>query len=84
LENIFKKTREDVRQVLKIAGKKTNLYLYFVTDKEFAYFKESPEYFKRSFGFKNVKLFEISDKNKYDPQNRASKAKFGSPGIFLE
>ena len=33
---------------------------------------------------KSVKIFAVNDKNKYDPQGKASKAKPGKPGIFIE
>lgn len=84
LENIFKKTQEDLNQVLKLAGKKKNAYLYFVTDKELDYFKESLEYLKSIFTFKKMELYKISDKKKYDPEGKASRAKYGKPAIYLE
>jgi len=84
LENIFKKTQEDLNQVLKLAGKKKNAYLYFVTDKELNYFKESLEYLKSIFTFKKMELYKVSDKNKYDPEGKASRTKYGKPAIYLE
>ena len=84
LENIFKKTQEDLNQVLKLAGKKKHAYLYFATDKELAYFKESLEYLKSIFTFKKMELYKVSDKNKYDPEGKASRTKYGKPAIYLE
>ncbi|MBI5872371.1 class I tRNA ligase family protein [archaeon] len=84
LEEIFKKTIEDLRNVIKLAGKKNNLYLYFVTDKEFDHFNQSVDFIKKQFKFKQIKTFKVSDKKKHDPQNKSSKAKFGKPGIYLE
>lgn len=83
MENIFKKTQEDMNQVLKLAGDKKNAYLYFVTDKEINYFKESMGYLKRMFTFKKIELYKVSDKNKYDPEGKASRAKYGKPAIYL-
>jgi leucyl-tRNA synthetase len=83
LEDIFKKTIEDLNQVLKLA-KGDNAYLYFVTEKELEYFKDNLEYLKQQFKFKNTKLFLAKDQKKHDPQNKASKAKYGKPGIYLE
>ncbi len=84
LENIFKKTKGDLNQVLKLAGEKKNAYLYFVTDKEFDYFKESSEHLRNAVGFKKLGLFKASDKKKYDPEGRAARAKYGKPAIYLE
>lgn len=84
LEDIFKKTIEDLNHIIKLAGQKKGACLYFVTDKEFDYFKESLEFIKRQFGFKEVHIFKTSDPKKYDPQNKSSKAKYGKPGIYLE
>ena len=84
LENIIKKSLEDLNQVIKLAGKKKKAYLYVATDKEFDYFNESLDFVKKKFNFKAIKLFKASDPKRYDPQNKASKAKYGKPGIYLE
>ncbi|MBI1978790.1 MAG: leucine--tRNA ligase [Candidatus Aenigmarchaeota archaeon] len=84
LENIFKKTLEDLAKVLKLAGKKKNAYLYFVTDKELNYFKDPVAYLQKMFDFKKIELYKSSDRNKYDPENKSSRAKYGRPAIYLE
>jgi leucyl-tRNA synthetase len=84
LEEIFKKTIEDLRNVVKIAGKKKNAYLYVATDKEFNQMKQGEEFIRKQFGFKKVLVFKASDPKKYDPQNKANKAKYGKVGIYLE
>ncbi len=84
LENIFKKTIEDLNQVLKLAGKKNKAYLYFVTDKETNYFKDSKEYLHGLFEFKKIEFYKVSDKSKYDPEGKSSRAKYGKPAIYLE
>ena len=33
---------------------------------------------------REVKVFAVNDAKKYDPENWASKAKPGKPGVFLE
>jgi len=83
-ENSLRKTIEDLRNVLKLTGKKKKLYLYFVADKEVASFKGSEQIVKKIFGFSKVEMFLVSDEKKYDPQNKSAKAKFGKPGIYLE
>lgn len=84
LEGIFKKTIEDLRNVVKIAGKKKNAYLYIVTEKEFAQIDQGKEFIRKQFSFKKVSVFRVSDKKIYDPQSKAKKAKYGKPGIYLE
>jgi leucyl-tRNA synthetase len=85
LEQNFRKILEDVSQVLKLAGEeKKKAYFYFVTDKELEFFRESIDYLKKKFKFKKVFVFKTSDEKKYDPQNKAAKAKYGKPGIYLE
>ncbi len=84
LEKIFKKTQEDLNHIIKLAGEKKNAYLYFVTDKELNYFKDVAIYLKNLLKFKKIEMYKVSDKNKYDPENKASRAKYGKPAIFLE
>ncbi|MCX6820931.1 MAG: leucine--tRNA ligase [Candidatus Aenigmarchaeota archaeon] len=86
LEDIYRKTMEDVKQVAKLAGKdvaSSKLYLYFATDKEADYFRESAEDLK-TLGFKKVEMFKVADTKKHDPQDKAKRAKFGRPAIYLE
>ncbi|MFH8119533.1 MAG: leucine--tRNA ligase [Candidatus Aenigmatarchaeota archaeon] len=84
LEQNFKKLMEDVSQVKKLAGEKEKAYFYFVSDKELEYFEENLKYLKKKFGFKKVFAFKTSDEKRYDPANKAVKAKYGKPGIYLE
>ena len=83
-ENAVRKIIEDIRNVMKLAGNKQKLYLYFVTDKEFVNFKNAEQFIGKIFSFSKVQMFLVSDKKKYDPQNKSTKAKFGKPGIYLE
>jgi len=52
--------------------------------KELEYFKDNLEYVKQQFSFKKIIAFLNRDPKKYDPQNKAAKAKYGKPGIYLE
>jgi len=88
MENEYKKTLEDIKQVKKLAESKTtgtikHLCLYFATAKELNYFQDSIKHLKK-LGFEKVSLFKADDKNAYDPQGKASRAKYGKPGIYLE
>lgn len=84
MESVLKKMQEDLVQVIKLAGNKKTAYLYFLTDKEFDYFKDAENYLKSIFSFDKVVIYKASDKDKHDPENRASRAKFGKPAIYLE
>ena len=84
LEENFKKMLEDISQVLKLVGKKDKAYFYFSTEKELEFFSELRKYVKKKFGFKKIFAYLSSDEKRYDPQDKASKAKFGKPGIYLE
>jgi hypothetical protein len=48
------------------------------------YLKQSKEFIKRNLGFKKVEVFKSADGKKYDPEDKAKRAKFGKPGIFVE
>jgi len=84
MEEILKKTLEDLHNVVKLAKKNNAAYLYFLTDKEFNHFKNSEEFIKQQLGFKKVTIYRVADEDKYDPQSKSAKAKFGKPGIFVE
>jgi leucyl-tRNA synthetase len=84
LEQNFEKLIEDISQVLKLAGEKKKAYFYFASEKELEYFKECVNYLKKKFGFKKIVAYKAFDEKRYDPQNKASKAKYGKPGIYLE
>jgi leucyl-tRNA synthetase len=84
MEDILKRTIEDLRNVVKLAGKNNAAHLYVLTDKEFAHLKEAENFIAQQLGFKKVSVYRVADSDKYDPQNKSSKAKFGKPGIFVE
>jgi leucyl-tRNA synthetase len=88
MEEMYKKTLEDVKAVRALAEDKTKamptkLFLYFVTDKEMDMFKQSIEHLKKE-GFVEVSLFKSQDEKAYDPQMKKGRAKFGKPGIWME
>jgi leucyl-tRNA synthetase len=84
LEEIFRETLEDLSTLIELTKKRENVYFYLATEKEFEYFAESLDFIKRKFGFKKVEVFKASDPKRYDPENKAAKAKYGKPGIYLE
>jgi leucyl-tRNA synthetase len=88
MEGMYRKTVDDVKAVAKLAGKEdmsaTKLYLFFATDKELDYFKESADSLKAALGPKKLEMFKAGASKIYDPQDRAKRAKFGRPAIYLE
>jgi leucyl-tRNA synthetase len=83
-EDTFKKICEDVKQVIKLSNKNKNLYLYVLTEKELLSLQQSISFLKKELGFENVKVFLTKDSKKYDPENKAKRANFGKPGIYVE
>jgi leucyl-tRNA synthetase len=83
-EEVFKKNCEDVKEVIKLSKKNKNLYLYVLTEKELLSLQQSISFLKKELGFKNVKILLAKDAKKYDPENKAKRAKFGKPGIYVE
>jgi leucyl-tRNA synthetase len=83
-ENSFKKLCEDIKHVIKLSEKNNKLYLYTVEDNELLYLQQSSGFLKKYLGFKEVKIFKLQDPKKYDPENKAKRAKFGKPGIYIE
>lgn len=84
-EQAVDKTVADILNILKIVKEKNdenpdNVYLYVIPT-------ELPNFSEKELSVrtnKTVKVFAVNDKNKYDPENKATKAKFGKPAIFVE
>jgi len=83
-EEIFKKICDDIKQVIRLSKKNKGLYLYVVTEKELLSLQGSTGFLKKELGFENVKVFLAKDLKKHDPENKAKRAKFGKPGIYIE
>jgi len=79
------KTVSDILNVLNIIKEKTGkegskIYLYVIPNELASYNEEAIA--KRT--GKEIKVFAVNDKKKYDPEQKSSKAKPGKPGIFVE
>lgn len=84
-EKNFEKTIGDITNVLKIIKEKQGkegdkIYLYIMPFELAGY---NAEILSKRIG-KEIKVYAVNDKNKYDPENKAGKAKPGKPGIFVE
>jgi len=75
----------DIQNITKIIKERENketerIYLYVIPNESNLYSeKEISERIK-----KEVKIFLVNDKNKYDPENKALKARPGKPAIYIE
>ena len=73
-EQAIEKLKSDIEHIKKLTEKnKSKIYVY-VLPNELNIYKE----------VKNIKLFAVNDKNKYDPENKSKKAKPKKPAIYLE
>jgi len=73
-EKFVEKLKADITNIKKIVGKKNPKVYVYVIPKELELYKN----------IKGIKVFSISDKDKYDPENKSKKVKLGRPGIYLE
>jgi leucyl-tRNA synthetase len=78
------KTVEDVKNILKIVkdkgGKAEKVYVYVLPKERDVY---DEEILSKRIG-KEVRVYSVSDKDKYDPEGKSKKVKPGRPGIFVE
>jgi len=68
------KLKQDINNILKIVGKKDVKIYVYVLPQELDLYKD----------VKDIKIFAVNDKEKYDPENKSKKVKPGRPGIFVE
>ena len=84
LEELINKTKDDIiniKNMLKLY--KPEVYIYCIP-KEFELFNKNLEFLRNSTDSLSIKVFSVNDKNKYDPKNKAVKAKLNRPAIYLE
>jgi leucyl-tRNA synthetase len=84
-EKNAEKTVEDILNILKIIKEKNGkegekVYVYVLPMELESY---NAGVLTKRIG-KKVEVFAVNDKKKYDPQGKASKAKPGKPGIYIE
>ncbi len=84
-EEAFEKTISDVLNILKIIKEKNGkvmgrVYLYVLPNELKSY---NEEILSKRIG-KEVKVYVVNDKNKYDPEGKSNKVKPGRPGVFVE
>jgi len=70
----------DVNQILKLVENKEKVYVYILPNEKEIY---DVGLINKRFG-RQINIFTVNDKNKYDPSNMSKKTKPGRPAIYLE
>ncbi|MEM3074400.1 MAG: leucine--tRNA ligase [Candidatus Pacearchaeota archaeon] len=84
-EKELEKTIEDITHIINLIKVRENkepskIYIYVIPNEVKNY---NEEQIKNRFN-KEVKIYSVNDKNKYDPLNKSTKAMPGKPAIYLE
>jgi leucyl-tRNA synthetase len=79
--DLNKKVIENAKEILEKTGNKKKIFIYVMP---FEVNQISLEKIKTEFKGKEVKIFTVNDKEKYDPENKAKKAKPQMPSIYVE
>ncbi len=84
-EKVFEETIQDINNILRMVREKRGkeaekIYLYVIPKEIEVY---DLDVLKKRIG-RDVNVFSVSDKSKYDPEGKAKKAKPGKPGIYVE
>ncbi len=82
-EEFLEKILDDFKAVLKLVKFKPKKAFLYVIPKEKELLDEEIGFLKKEVGLE-VNIFSVSDKDKYDPENKSKKAKPGKPAIYLE
>jgi leucyl-tRNA synthetase len=72
----------DVNNILKITGAKKKLFIYSLPNEKEIYENATGIIAKRT--NLEIKVYSVSDKEKYDPEGKSKKAKPKKPAIYLE
>ncbi|MEK6831122.1 MAG: class I tRNA ligase family protein, partial [Nanoarchaeota archaeon] len=75
----------DIKNITKLVKEKqkkeiNKIYVYVIPNELPIYNEEE----LKNLLSKEVRVFAVNNKNKYDPENKSSKAKPGKPGIYVE
>jgi leucyl-tRNA synthetase len=84
-QSIIEKTVSDIANLVKLVREKNRqepnkVYIYVQPNEKHFY---NADILKRRVG-KNVEIFAVNEKQKYDPQNKSQKARPERPAIYLE
>ena len=79
---MIEKLSQDINHLKGIMKEKKTVYVYVIPNEEETY-KNASNKINKKVSLK-VNIFSVSDKEKYDPENKSKKAKPGKPAIYLE
>jgi len=82
-EKAIEKFLEDIKNIMKIVEKKPEKAYIYLIPKDLELFKEASEFLSKELNL-TIKIFAVNDKDRYDPQSKAQKAKPGKPAIYVE
>jgi len=82
-EEAVRKTVSDIKQILKITGKRAKQIYLYVIPPELKNYQSVQSELSGELNT-NVQIFASNDPSKIDPEGKAKKAKPGKPGIYLE
>lgn len=82
-EKAIEKFLDDVKNIIKITGKKPGKIHIYLIPKEIDFYKGASDFLSKELDAK-IEIYAVNDKEKYDPSLKASKAKPGRPSIYLE
>ena len=77
---VISKLISDVNQILKLVKGKNKIYIYILPNEKELY---DIGLINKRLG-KQINIFTVNDKSKYDPSNMSKKTKPGRPAIYLE
>ncbi|MEK6889274.1 MAG: leucine--tRNA ligase [Nanoarchaeota archaeon] len=83
-EKNIEKVSNDINNIKKMINKENpDVYLYSIPS-EVDLYKSNAKVIGQISGANIVEVYAVNDKNKYDPEEKAKKAKPGKPAIFIE
>ena len=82
-EKAVEKLIEDINNIVRIVGATKDKVFVYAVPKEVEVYGGAVDAIEKRTNLE-VRIFSVSDKNKYDPQDKAKKAKLGKPAIYLE
>jgi len=83
-EQTIERVSVDINHVKSLVkDKKISKAVIYIIPKEIDYYKGEIETIKKKTNLE-INIFSTNDKNKYDPEGKAKKARPGKPGIYLE
>ncbi len=79
----IQKFMEDIRNIMEIVKTKPKKICVYLVPPDIDTYKPAEDFLSKEFKA-DVQIFAVNDPKIYDPQKKATKAKMGKPGIFLE